>query len=157
MSFTRFRDDDARVQEQLHNLTYTGRYQINVPGPGSNIPFMEDPHIRLDKYGANLRTNKIGIESDLKGLTRRTNRDLLEENNYKNKEIGTYMQTHSSKSPFTEESRASHPAWVYKDLEQSRWEIPFINPQANIEQNFDHGINSRILAKDEFLPKINKK
>lgn len=156
MSFTRFRDDDARVQEQLYNLTYTGRYQINTPGPGSNIPFMEDPHMRLEKYGANLRTNKIGIDSDLKGLTRKLNRDLLEENDYKKNEVDTYVKTHSKSSPFVEESRASHPAWTYKDLEQSRWEIPFINPQANIEQPFNFNVNSRVLAKDNFLPKINK-
>ena len=156
MSFTRFRDDDARVQEQLHNLTHTGRYQINTPGPGSDIPFMEDPHMRLEKYGANLRTNKVGIESDLKGLTRKLNRDLLDENDYKKMETESHIRSHSTRAPYVEESRASHPAWTYKDLEQSRWEIPFVNPQTNIEQPFNFNLNSRVLAKDNFLPKINK-
>jgi hypothetical protein len=156
MSFTRFRDDDVRVEEQLHKSTYLGKYQLNKPGPGSDIPFMNDPQIRLEKFGANLRTNKINLESDLLGLTRKLNRDLTDENDYKKKEIPSNSVSFSRKDPFILESRASHPAWIYKDLEQSRWELPLINPQANIEQPFHFNVNSRILSKDNFDLKLPK-
>ena len=154
MSFTRFRDDDARVEEQLHKQTYIGRYQINKPGPGSNLPFMNEPQIRLEQFGANLRTNKINLESDLRGLKRKLNRDLVHDNDYKKKEEHSKMISFNNREPFIQESRASHPAWTYKDLEQSRWELPLINPQSNLEQPFHFNVNTRILAKDNFTPKI---
>ena len=75
MSFTRFHDDPCRVKKQLQESTDQGLYYLNVPGNGTNMPFIEDPHIRLQQWGANLRTNTIGVESDLMGLTRRLNED----------------------------------------------------------------------------------
>ena len=47
-----------------------------------------------------------------------------------------------------------HPAWMYRDLEQPRWEQPFLNPQANLEKGFHDNIQTRILEKDFFVPKI---
>ena len=78
MSFTRFRDDDVRVEEQLHKSTYLGKYQLNKPGPGSDIPFMNDPQIRLEKFGANLRTNTVDLESDFRGLNHKLINDKKE-------------------------------------------------------------------------------
>ena len=46
------------------------------------------------------------------------------------------------------ESRATHPAWMYRDLEQKRWETPFVNPQANVEKRFANNLQTRILEKD---------
>ncbi|NDB85078.1 MAG: hypothetical protein EB127_20610, partial [Alphaproteobacteria bacterium] len=59
-------------------------------------------------------------------------------------------------NPYIEESRASHPAWMYKDLEQSRWEFPWINPQSitHTEMQFPNNIQTRILEKDYYHPKI---
>ena len=45
MSFTRFHDDEIRIQKQLQQQTYPGRYQIDVPGQGSSMPFQEDVHL----------------------------------------------------------------------------------------------------------------
>ena len=53
MSFTRFHDDKCRMQKQMQEQTYTGRYMLNVPGNGINMPFAEDPFMRLQKWGAN--------------------------------------------------------------------------------------------------------
>ena len=57
-------------------------------------------------------------------------------------------------SPIVDESRATHPAWMYKDLEQTRWEQPFLNPQNNWNKPFDDNLQSRILEKDLHMPKI---
>jgi hypothetical protein len=156
MSFTRFHDDPARIRRELEQSTNTGRYQLNVPGNGINMPFQEDPQLRLQHWGANLRTQTIAIENDLRCMTRPLNRDLLGENNYKTVEPFTTAILYPSTNPFIEESRATHPAWMYRDLEHSRWENPIINPQAlsAIEPVFPRNIQTRILEKDYFVPKI---
>lgn len=161
MSSTRFHYDNARIKEQNRKQTFLGRYQIDVPGPGSKLPFMEDPYFRLEHHGANLTTNKTDLESDFRGLTRNLNRDLLNENNFEKQSIQTTPLTYDSAQPYTEESRVSHPAWIYKDLEQSRWELPIINPQllANLEKPFDSNVSSRIIEKDNhkpIIPDLNK-
>ncbi len=154
MSFTRFHDDPNRIKKQLEESTYHGRYFLNTPGPGMDLPFNEDPHIRLQKWGANLQTNYVNLESDLYGLTRNYNRDLTDKNNYKKHSVNSYAKSYRTELPKTEETRASHPAWTYKDLEHSRWESPILNPQNDLERKFDCNVQSRILEKDNFEPKI---
>jgi len=154
MAFTRFHDDQARIKKQIEESSFAGRYMLNVPGQGESLPFYEDPQLRLQKWGANLRTNTINLESDLRGLTRPLNRDLVEDNNYKTHAVHSSNATYSNASPFIEESRSSHPAWMYKDLEQSRWEAPFLNPLNGLEKGFHENINTRILEKDHFIPQL---
>ena len=55
MSFTRFDYDECRTAKKLQELTGPGRYMLNTPGPGCNLCFYEDPQIRLQGWGANLR------------------------------------------------------------------------------------------------------
>ena len=153
MSFTRFHDDKHRVKKQVEESIYAGDYFINTPGPGVNLPYMEDPHIRLQKWGANLRNNSTNIENDLRGITRPLNRDELSKE-YKRTEPVSELMSYQNVSPYTDESRASHPAWMYKDLEQKRWEHPILNPQNNWETPFDSNIQSRILEKDLHRPSI---
>tara|TARA_B100000902_G_C27243771_1_gene881437 strand:- start:1013 stop:1375 length:363 start_codon:yes stop_codon:yes gene_type:complete len=117
MSFTRFHDDEIRIQKQLQQQTYPGRYQIDVPGQGASMPFQEDVHLRMQKWGSNLCTNTINLESDLMGLSRKIGRDDVVENNYKEKQVSSEELTYPNQLPYVEESRASHPAWMYRDLE----------------------------------------
>jgi hypothetical protein len=154
MAFTRFHDDPARIKKQIDQSSFSGRYMLNVPGPGESLPFYQDPQLRLQKWGANLRTNTINLESDLRGLTRPLNRDLVEDNNYKTHAVQTGSEIYPVKTPFIEESRATHPAWMFKDLEQSRWESPFLNPLNGLEKGFHENIQTRILEKDYFVPKV---
>jgi hypothetical protein len=119
-----------------------------------NLPFMEDPHIRLQKWGSNLRTNTTTIESDLRGLTRKLNNDLTKINDHKLQAVQSNQPTYNNQNPFVEESRSSHPAWSYKGLEQNRWEKPLLNPVHDLEPSFPHQIQTRILEKDHFEPKI---
>ena len=127
---------------------------MNVPGPGSNVNYESDPHIRLQKWGANYHTNTVNLESDLMGLTRNLNRDNVELNNYSEEKVHSKEISYPNARPFVEESRASHPAWMYRDLEHPVWETPFINPQANVEKPFHDNIQTRILEKDNYKPKL---
>ena len=82
MSFTRFHDDPCRIAKQLQESTGPGRYMVDVPGNGAKPCFMEDPFVRLQKWGANLQTNTINLESELLGLGRNLNRDCQSVNRY---------------------------------------------------------------------------
>ena len=53
-------------------------------------------------------------------------------------------------NPFTEQSRATYPAWWYRDLEQVDWQYPPLNPQANTCMPFQSNLSTRILEKDYF-------
>jgi hypothetical protein len=150
MSFTRFKDDDVRIQKQMEQMTFIGRYQMDVPGPGVDMPFMEDAQLRIQRWGANLQTNVVNVESDLLGLTRPLQRDDVEKNDYIKNAAPTEQQHFPTLQSFVEESRASHPAWMYRDLEQPRWETPIINPQANLEKPFQNNLLTRTLIKDNY-------
>ncbi len=153
MSFTRFHDDKIRIQKQLQEQTYAGRYRLTEPGQGSSMPFQEDAHIALQQFGANLRTNTINLESDLMGLSRKLGRDHEVENNYKDNSADSEQIPYPKQEPFTQESRASHPAWMYRDLEHPIWEVPMKDPQANLEKPFHDNIQTRVLEKDYYKPK----
>jgi hypothetical protein len=148
MAFTRFHDDSLRIQKYLDESTYSGRYQLNTPGPGVGLPYQEDVQIQLQKWGANLGKNSTNWESDLRGLTRRSNRDIPELNYHSSFSAPTLPISYSVEKPFINESRATHPAWMYKDQDQTRWEFPWINPQANVEIPFPTDIQTRILTRD---------
>jgi hypothetical protein len=53
----------------------------------------------------------------------------------------------------TDQSRATNPAWWYRDLEQVDWYYPPLNPQENTCMPFLNNLSTRILEKDYFVPK----
>ena len=121
---------------------------------------MEDPHVRLQKWGANLQNNTVDLESSLRALNRPLNRDLIHENNYKNKGVKLTESTlpyggYSIMQPYVEQSRSSQPAWMYKELEQSKWETPLINPQSlsHLETPFQKDLSTRLLERDHYVPR----
>jgi len=151
MAFTRFNDDPCRIKKQLQESTDIGRYILNVPGNGTNPFYIDDPHIRLQGWGANLRTNTINLENDLKCLTRPLNKDCIEINNYKNTNIKTNKINYPTiQKSITEQPRMTHPAWTARDLEQVNWYILPLNPQENTCLPFHNNLNTRILEKDYY-------
>lgn len=154
MSFTRFYDDPNRIQNQVYQSSFAGKYFLNTPGQGLDLPFVEDPNIRVQRWGANLQTNSVNLESDLRGLTRPLNRDLIGHNDYVQQSVPSSKMLYSNTAPFVEESRASHPAWMYKSLDENRWEAPLLNPLNRIEKEFHDNIQTRILEKDYYTPKV---
>jgi hypothetical protein len=153
MSFTRFHDDPARITKQLQESTGLGRYMLDTPGPGINLPFFEDAHLRLQGWGANLQSNTVNLESNLIGLGRPLGCHTINDV-YTNYQVQSSRPAYTSANPYVEETRASHPAWTYRDLEQPRWEEPFVNPQANLEKRFHDNIQTRILEKDYYKPRV---
>jgi hypothetical protein len=150
MSFTRFHDDPCRIKKQMQELTGPSRYIMNVPGNGDKPCFMEDPFCRLQKWGGNLMTNTINLESDLKGLSRSSNRDCLGVNQYNAHAVKSKKISYPNCSPTTEQPRATHPAWTVKDLEQVKWDILPLDPQENVCFPFQNNLSTRILERDYF-------
>jgi len=151
MSNTRFFYDDCRTIKALQQSTDPGRYMLNVPGNGNKPAYVEDPYIRIQKWGANLRTNCIGLESDLRGLTRQVGRDCLGKDEYKKKAIDSKSIAYPNcASLTTEQSRAIMPAWTARDLEQVDWYTLPLNPQENTCMPFLNNLSTRILEKDYY-------
>ena len=154
MASTRFKYDDCRTKKEIQQSTDPGRWILNVPGNGSHPCYIEDPQIIIQKWGANLRTNTINLESDLMGVNRQLGRDCLGEDNYKKYNVPNEpIKYPTCYTLFTDESRTTNPAWWYRDLEQVDWQFPPLNPQANTCMPFLNNVNTRILEKDYFTPK----
>lgn len=154
MSFTRFHDDPCRISKQLEESTGIGKYMLNVPGNGTSPYFMEDPYFRMQKWGANLQTNTINLESDLRGLSRNMNRDCIEENEYNLHKVKSSAVSYPSLNPITEQPRATHPAWTARDLEQVKWAILPLDPQENVCMPFQNNLDTRKLEKDYYVAKM---
>ena len=151
MAFTRFKYDDSRTKKSLQQATDPGRWIMNVPGNGSMMPYIEDPQIIIQKWGANLRSNTIDLESDLRGVNRDLNRDCLGKNNYQQYNVENHAISYPKcKTQFTEQTRATNPAWWYRDLEQNNFQYLPIDPQRNTCMPFQNNVSSRILEKDAF-------
>ena len=151
MSFTRFHDDPCRVKKRLQESTGPGKYMLNQPGNGDKPDYMEDPFLRLQSWGGNLRTNTINLESNLIGLNMPLTRDCV---NYQKNTVQSNAIQYPSRDPFTEQSRATHPAWMYRALPQNREYPLFFNPQENTCLRFHNNLNTRLLERDNFVPKI---
>ena len=120
MAFTRFNYDDQRTAKLLQESTGPGRYMLNMPGNGQTPSYFEDPHIRLQHWGANVRhvsgSTPVDIASDLDGRTRRATKACVN-SVYPIKGVQSSSQPHyPTQASFTDETRASHPAWMYRDL-----------------------------------------
>jgi len=160
MASSRLFDDEARIRKRNAIDTYKGRYVMDVPGNGADMPFNADPHIRIQKWGANFCTNMMDINSDLRGLTRPLARDYVDINEYKKFSVTPNLAnpTPEITNYVTDESRATNPAWIHKEQEMHRWETPLINPVdlKFLKKPFYENLNTRILEKDYFKPKFSR-
>lgn len=150
MSFTRFHDDTCRRLKQVQESTDPGLYYLNVPGNGVRPHYLDNNFVRLQKWGGNLSNNPVTIESDLRGLTRTLTRDHIIKNSYENNKVVNEMVNYPRNNTQTDQSRATHPAWTFRDKQQMRYDILFLNPQENLCLSFHNNLNTTLLEKDYF-------
>ena len=154
MSFTRFNYDEARSFKKMIESTGPGRYCLNTPDvipKGSNLPlYCNDPHIRLQGWGANLREseNKIDIDSYLLGYYNFNTHDYKS-----NPDIKTIKLETTDTPQYTDESKATHPPREYKTVEVNRFQYLYEDPQRHYNMPFANNIDSRDIAKKEYLHK----
>lgn len=154
MAFTRFHDDEARITKQLQQQTDQSRWYLDVPGNGGDKPcFALDPHIIPQKWGGNLWTHSIDIQSSFLGIDRQLNRDCLQQQEkYKRQTVHASPITYPVCDTFltTEQSRAIMPAWTARDLTQNHAYLLPQNPQTHAVIPFRTDTSTRILEKDGF-------
>lgn len=105
MAFTRFHDDPCRIIKHLEESTNVGLYYLNTPGNGTRPPFIADPHIRLQFWGANRASNFTDIEGQMKGL--------------KTTATAVAPRYPTTSTAFTSEPRAEEPAWTLRDVDST--------------------------------------
>jgi hypothetical protein len=155
MAETRFNSDPCRISKKLQQMTDQGRYVLNMPGNGENPAYMADPQIIIQKWGANLRTNSINLESELLGVNRPLNKDCLGKDEYQRFDFKSRaIQYPVCSNLTTEQSRTIMPAWTARDLEQVDWYYPPLNPQENTCMPFQNNLSTRLLERDYFVAKV---
>jgi hypothetical protein len=145
---SRFHDDPARVEKQTEMSSFQCKYFLDTPGPGLDLAYCSDPFVRIQRWGGNLQTNTVNLESDFRGLTRKLNRDDVNKNEYTKHKAESQKVEYSTTDPFVNQSRATHPAWTYRSYDASRWEEPIHDPQQFLEKPFHDNISTRILEKN---------
>jgi len=154
MANTRFNYDDARTVKILQESTGPGRYILNTPGNGEQPAFFDDPHMRQQRWGANLMQVPLGhpidIDSDLIGLTQKLGKHC-EKHTYDKYSPMVFSKTYPKQTGgFTHQSRATHPAWMYLDRDHTRKYPLFLDPQEHVARPFMHNLNTRILERDSY-------
>lgn len=158
MASTRFSNDTDRQAYKMHVMTGMGRYALDVPGPGADLGYVQDPSIRLQKWGANLWTDSTPLQSELSGRNRPLNRDCVSSVNATS--ISTVKRAVSSATPIaypeetdltTDQSRTIMPAWQLRDAPQTYTSYYFDNPHRPVENPFRFGANTKRDMKDAFL------
>ena len=153
MAFTRFHDDQSRIIKRNQEISDQAQWIMNVPGNGDRPCFMNDPHIIPQKWGANLWTNTIDLQSSLRGIDRKISRDCLGKDEYKKQHNSAPIKYPICNEMTTEQSRAIMPAWTARELEQVDWYYLPLDPQENTCFPFQNNLSTRILEKDYFIRK----
>ena len=148
MALTNIRNEPSRLELEMNQSTGTGRYMLNVPGPGDHMPMQDDPFIRLQKWGANYSPNLIYLENELRNQNHRLNRDELK---FVYNKVAIKKPNYKAVNSKTEQSRAVLPAWELLDKDITRWDYVHKNPQSNVFRTFENNISSRIEVKDKYL------
>ena len=153
MSFTRCYDDKDRINICQDRDVDICKYMLNVPGNGTRPTFIDDPHLRLQKFGANISSNIVDVNSNLKGIDRQLDRDCIDNSNKLSD--GLYFRDNfpTLASAVTDQPRAMLPAWQLRDLEQHNFNYLHTNPQNHTEMFFANNLSSRILVKDNYNSK----
>lgn len=148
--FTRFHDDPSKINIQNQQSTDQGRWMLNTPGNGERPEFMLDAHIIPQKWGGNLWSNAIDVQSTLLGLNIPLGKDYLGKPDRGHK-LTAAPNTYSTSSVLTtEQSRAIMPSWTVRDLQQVNFGHLMFNPQENTTMGFSNNLSTRILEKDAY-------
>ena len=157
MAFSNIFYDKERVKEKIESDYDNLKYMVNEPGNGKQPFYIEDPQIRLQKFGANISDNMVDINSALIGLNKTLCRDTSIPNNGRNGNSEPFNDTYykhlfpNYKDAITDETRASLPAWMLRGSENTEWAYLHENPQDHTIPRFANNISSRILEKDNYI------
>jgi hypothetical protein len=142
MAFTRFSNDEVVLNKKLEESRFPGMYHLNCPGNGLNNPYIDDVHVRLQKWGSNLCRDTTNIDSNLKNL----NTKLSKSN--KNNNFNIIQNNYPTRSFLIDDTRHSLPIHLFRELEKQRENYPQRNSDKFNENNFPTNLDSRKLQRD---------
>jgi len=160
MSLTNSIYSRCAYNHRLKESTGVHNYSMETPWNDCQPCFPSDPHVRVNRFGADICTggDLVDVDSELMGLTRK-NSDVCPENKYAPKpgEIcnkrGT-MQERDCRFIAPEHSRFTNPPCELRGTGWNRWEDLCYNPQKFAMRDFNTMINERLNAKDNHRPCI---
>ena len=132
--FTRTKDRGNKIEYDLEELAHHNNYTFSKPGNGTSLAYMKSPQIRLQQWGGNIRTNMTEIEHDLRGQTRKLNRDNVDANDHKKNEVFSRPLVFETTSIKHEVTRIESNRCDVLDecLKNSNKNFLFEDPQKNI-------------------------
>lgn len=151
-AFTRYSSDLAKMIENNEISTGPGRYALGVPNAYGNAVFVPNPTIRMQKWGAShdMSTTKTDVESDLRNLARPSVKTVC----------GQYTPTEYHLTPMPEAEfprtyeRLINPPCTLRGTGWNRWEWLCQNPQEAVLIPFEHGVDTKLMQRDNFYPKL---
>ena len=94
----------------------------------------------------------IDIETDLKNVNRKLSK-YCEKDSFPKKTVSAYNVTYENTNQiFTDQSRTTHPSWLYRDLEQNHMYPLHNDPQENVCKHFHNNLNTRLLERYNYKP-----
>lgn len=152
MASTNINNDPIRIRKNLQQIKDQAQYQLNVPGNGLNMPLEMDPHLRLQKWGANFAPEFIDIENKLFTLDRRLTRGCLKSQIYTPIDYTKInYDTHDSS---VKVNNLENPAWNLRDRENSyMFDIVHESQENKFNIPFDNNLGTRLHEKDLFCKK----
>ena len=135
--FTRTKDRGNKIEYDLEVLAHHNNYTFSKPGNGTSLAYMKSPQIRLQQWGGNIRTNMTEIEHDLRGQTRKLNRDNIDANDHKKNEVFSRPLVFETTSIKHEVTRTDSNKCDVLDecLKNPNKNFLFEDPQKNIRYN----------------------
>ena len=148
MASTRFSFDECRIKKQLQESSGPGKYMLNVHGQGKTLDFFDDPYIRMQQWGGNLRTNFFDLERELQKPSSNF-KDCIDQKEHQ--VISIAKDNNENTNEITYHSRYTHPFCAFREKECNNFNYLFMNPQENVCYPFENNVSTRILEKDNYL------
>lgn len=152
MAWTRYHDEPIRMAKRAQENRLMEQWILDVPGNGLRPYYIEDPHIRIQKWGGNLMTNTINLESELMGLGKVYTKCDANKNYEQLNTVTHPMQYPTYDKALTHDPRITHPAWALKGQQKEKWDILLYDPQQHTQRPFSNLIDTRITVKEHYVP-----
>jgi hypothetical protein len=139
-------DKPEETTKQLYTI---GNYHLMVPGNGVTPFYVEDPQIRIQKWGGCSYTNMIDLDSSLKCMDKKLKCDVFQKS-----PLPASVPIHypSTNLLYTENSRTICPAWNLKGIEVTKSDYLHYDPRIRSSIPFTHNVSSRDVQKNEYTP-----
>lgn len=140
------RNDKPELIQQLLSI---GNYHLMVPGNGTQPFYIEDPQIRIQKWGGTSYTNMIDVDSSLRCMDKQLKCDVFQKSKLPSSSPIHYPSTNLL---YTENSRTICPAWNLKGVEVVKSDFLYYDPRIKSSIPFTHNVSSRDIQKNEYIP-----